>query len=355
MQRVGKKKVLIAPLNWGLGHASRCIPIIQFLVANHYEPILASDGVALGFLKKEFPELKTIELPSYNIRYSKKGFLLKWKLAASFFSIRKAVYKERAIIDHYIKSEEIVGIISDNRFGVYHKEIPTIYITHQIQVLSGFTTFLSTWVHQKMFSKFDVCWIPDTGEKINLAGRLSVVEKINKPFVYIGNLSRLKFEKKTKVYDILILLSGPEPQRTVLENKLLVEFKGYKGQVLLVRGVLEREKKTTVNSNVKIVNYMLTEDLEKAINSSSLVISRSGYSTIMDLAKMKKKAFFIPTPGQCEQEYLAKHLKNEKIAASCCQKDFKLSVLEEIEGYSGFLKEYPLELKAEYLGVFKSQ
>lgn len=350
MQQVEKSKVLVAPLNWGLGHASRCILVIKFLIANNYVPVIASDGEALAFLKKEFPKLRTVELPSYNIQYSKIGFLLKWKLLSSFFSIRKAVKQEQNIVSKLVKSEKFVGIISDNRFGVYHKGVPSIYITHQLQVLSGVTTFFSTFFHQRIISKYHSCWVPDYEGDLNLSGALSNRKNNKIPVSYIGNLSRFKFLKNTIKYDILVLLSGPEPQRSLLENKMLKELKNFKGKILLVRGSLDCVQNK--NNSFDSVDYLLSEDLEEVISASKFVIARSGYSTIMDLAKMNKKVFFIPTPGQTEQIYLAKNLQNKNIAPYCSQEVFNVQSLEKLKDYSGFTEGYPFELKKELLDVF---
>lgn len=134
------------------------------------------------------------------------------------------------------------------------------------------------------------------------------------------------------------MLSGPEPQRTLLEEKLLLELKNYQGKVLFVRGTLENNTDLKVPKNIEIRNYLLTDALEKALNESELIIARSGYSTIMDVAVLGKKAFFIPTPGQYEQEYLAKTLKEKLIAPYSNQQDFSLEKLNEIENYTGFNK-----------------
>ena len=346
-------KILIAPLNWGLGHATRCIPIIHFLIENKYTPIIASDGIALSFLKKEFPKLQTLVLPSYTIRYSKVGFLLKWKLMTSFFSIQKAVRKEQKIIAEFVKKENIVGIISDNRFGVYHQEIPSVYITHQLQVFSGWSTLLSTKIHQNMISKFDACWVPDSKGEKSLSGKLTDANFSKIPLSYLGNLSRLRYEEKEKKYNMLVLLSGPEPQRTIFEKEVLLQLQNDTRKILFVRGIMDAKEVQYSNRNVKLVNYLQTTELQDAINSSELVLCRSGYSTIMDLAKLKKKAFFVPTPGQAEQEYLAKYLKEKGIAPYCSQKKFELIKVSQVEGYTGFVEEYPSSIHEELVALFK--
>jgi uncharacterized protein (TIGR00661 family) len=339
MNEVKQNKILVAPLNWGLGHASRCVVIIRFLIENNFRPVIASDGDSLVFLCKEFPELEFLELPSYRIKYAKKGVFLKWKLLFSFFSIRAATKNECQMVQKELNSKEYAGIISDNRFGVYHDEIPSVYITHQLNVLSGFSTRFSSWVHQSVISNFKECWVPDLEEPKSLSGKLSLSpKKQNFSIKYIGGLSRLQRKEVAKKFDLLVLLSGPEPQRTLLENKLLDELINYKGKVAFVRGVLQPKGFLSSTENIKVFDYLLSKEIEEVLNQSELVIARSGYSTIMDLSKLQKKAFFIPTPGQTEQEYLAELMKNKNVAPYSTQKDFKISLLEEVKNYEGFLK-----------------
>lgn len=329
------KNILVAPLNWGLGHATRCIPIINELLQNGFTPILASDGNSLALLKKEFPNLEHITLPSYNIKYAKKGRFFKLKLALNLPKLIIAAQKEKRLINKLVEEKEITGIISDNRFGVYHHTIPSIYITHQLNVLSGATTQLSSKIHQYIIKKFDECWIPDFKSSTNFSGKLSQVFDYNCNLKYIGILSRFKIKSTPVIYDYLIILSGPEPQRTLLENKLLSELKRTTKKIIFIKGVIEPVQKITTTNNIIHYNYMTSPELEHAINSSNMIIARSGYTTIMDLAKMNKKAFFIPTPGQYEQLYLAERLQKYGYIPYCKQEDFCIDKLLEVETYNG--------------------
>jgi len=333
-----KTKIIIAPLNWGIGHATRCVPVINELLKKKFEPIICSDGNALMYLKKEFPLLKTYELPSYNIKYSNKSYLLKLKLLFQIPKIKKAVADEYKVIQQIIKKENINGIISDNRFGVYSKIIPSIYITHQINVLSGITTFFTSKFHQKVMRNFNEIWIPDFKGDLKLAGKLSDNSKIKVPTKYIGVLSRFNSVKSIKKpkYEVLILLSGIEPQRTMLERKLVLEFNNYPKKVLFVRGVLGNNPKLKDTKNIEFVNFQSQGELFKSIINSKIIIARSGYSTIMDLAVLSKKVFFIPTPNQTEQKYLAEHLKQLKISPFSKQKSFNIAMLDDVENYTGF-------------------
>lgn len=329
------KRILVAPLNWGLGHATRCIPIINALIAEGFEPVIASDGKALALLRKEFPKLSAIELPPLNITYGKNSAFLKLKFFKILPKLLKAINAEKKAVFEIIERNDFAGIISDNRLGVRHKNVPSVIMTHQLNVLSGYTTWLSSKMHQKMIKKFDECWIPDVDTAINLSGKLGHLISFDISRKYIGPLSRLtKFDSEIK-NDLMILLSGPEPQRTLLGQKLLSELRNYSGKVVFVKGVIEKVQTKTVIGNITMYNFMVSSLLSKTINESAIIISRSGYTTIMDLTKLNKKAFFIPTPGQFEQEYLAKRLTEMGIAPSCNQKDFTLLKLQEIKGYKG--------------------
>ncbi|WP_299105722.1 glycosyltransferase [uncultured Winogradskyella sp.] len=335
-----------------MGHATRCIPIINALIEHNFEPIIASDGIALQLLQKEFPKLESFELPSYNITYSKKPKHLKLKLLKDTPHLLKTAKKEQKAIANFVKSNAISGIISDNRFGVRHNDVPSVFISHQLQVLSGNTTWFSTKIHQRIISKFDECWIPDYADKNNLSGILGHVKNFGVPLKYLGALSRFKKETLKTKYQLLVMLSGPEPQRTFLEEKLFGELKTYNGNICFIKGVIESQQTITQHKNMMIYNYMTSAELETTINESEMVLSRSGYTTIMDLTKLEKKAFFIPTPGQYEQEYLAKKLESEGIAPFCKQNDFTLDLLSQVENYKGMIfKESQLNYK-KLFGLF---
>lgn len=332
---IPKKNILVAPLHWGLGHATRCIPIINALLKDNFNVIIASDGGALLLLQKEFPQLESITLPSYNIEYPKNGKKFKLNLLLRLPKIQKSISEEKKQIKNLVKQNKVDGIISDNRFGVYHKSIPSVFISHQVKVLSGKTTFISSKIHQNLIKKFDECWVPDTEGPLSLSGEIGHIHTLPFKIKYIGILSRMKKMDLPKVYDILLLLSGPEPQRTLLEIQLLELFKNTDQKILMVRGVVENNQTKYKLGNIKIFNFMTTSELERVINESSIVISRSGYTTIMDLTKLDKKAFFIPTPGQYEQEYLAKRLKELGMVASCKQEKFTLKKMNKIPLYKG--------------------
>ena len=330
-----KKRILVAPLNWGLGHATRCIPIINALIENDFAPVIASDGVALSLLQKEFPEIETIELPSYKIQYAKKGKNFKLKMIWDSPKIIKGISKEKKFLKEIIKEHKIDGLISDNRLGIHSKKVPCVFITHQLNVLTGNTTWFSSKIHQVIIKKFNECWVPDVEEKPNLTGKLGHLKKSSLNIKYIGPLSRLHKVALDKKYELMVILSGPEPQRTMLEEHLLIEVEKFKGNVLFIKGKIEKSQNISQKDHVTIYNFMNSKELETAFNESELVLCRSGYTTVMDLAKLDKKAFFIPTPGQYEQEYLAKKLDKQGLVPYSKQEEFKIEKLEKISEYKG--------------------
>ncbi len=329
------RNILVAPLNWGLGHATRCIPIIKALLQNEFVPILASDGAALELLKKEFPQLLALELPSYNIEYPEDGKKFKWKMLKNAPLIFEAIRSEKKLVKKWVTEYSLCGILSDNRLGVISKKVPSIFITHQLNVLSGSTTWISSKMHQHIIGKFTECWIPDFEGKPNLSGKLGHRKGEIENLKHIGPLSRFTRQSVPVRYDLLILLSGPEPQRTILQHQLGIEALQSDKKILFVKGIIEESQKIEQSGNVTFYNFMESEQLQKAINESAIVVCRSGYTSIMDLAVLHKPCYFIPTPGQYEQEYLAKRLQKQGLAPYSKQDEFTFENLSEIKHYEG--------------------
>lgn len=342
-----KKTILVAPLNWGLGHATRSIPIIKALQQHGYHPIIGSDGAALDLLKHEFPELTCVEMPSYQISYAKKAKNFKWAILKRTPKLLQAIKAEKKFTKQLIERHQIDGIISDNRLGVYNKHVTSIFITHQINVLSGSTTKISSKLHQQIIKKFNQCWVPDQQNEPSLSGVLGHLGHYNPSIKYIGPLSRFEKQDVTENIDVLALISGPEPQRSLLQEKLQFELKNFDANIVMVCGLVEKQQTIEKIGNITIYNFMTSVQLEKTLNSSKLVVSRSGYTTIMDLAKLCKKAFFIPTPGQFEQEYLAKKLQDDGLVPFCKQEDFTLEKLEKAEAFKGLTSfDFEINFKA---------
>lgn len=321
----GKTRVLIAPLDWGLGHATRCIPLINRLIEKGYELFIAAEGPTKLLLQDEFPSLEYLSLKGYRISYSKAKAGLFFKMIAQIPKILGSIRHEHHWLKEVIKENKIDIVISDNRYGLYNKEIFSVFITHQLLVKSPILQTCLQKINSYLINNFNECWVPDFKEEPNLAGVLSHPEKLPAiPMRYIGWLSRFEKKSSREEKHLLILLSGPEPQRTILENKVLHQLDNFHHAVFLVRGLPGNKNSIKVQSNVKIANHLRTKELEDVILHSSLIIARSGYSTIMDLLKLKKKTILIPTPGQTEQEYLANHLLKQRLAFCIDQKNFDL-------------------------------
>lgn len=325
----------MTPLNWGLGHATRCIPIINTLLNNNCEVIIASDGAPLMLLQKEFPLLKYYKLPSYNISYSKNALFFKLKLFIKAIGLYPILKKENALINKIIEVEDVEVLISDNRFGVFSSKIKSIYITHQLQVLSGIFTPITSYLHYLIYKKYDEVWVPDFKDRDkSLTGKLS--EKQLDILMFINPLSRFKKIEVEQNIDFLFLLSGPEPQRSILEGIFLEEVKKENSKkIILVRGVVENKEVVSTFKNVTTYNFVTSNVLEDLLNRTKTVVCRAGYTTIMDLAVLNKKAFLIPTPGQNEQEYLAEYLNEKGLCPFTSQKKFKWELLEEVKKYKG--------------------
>lgn len=356
-----KPRILVAPLDWGLGHATRCIPVIHELLRQGTEVWLATDGAQQALLSKEFPELTVLKLKGYNIKYSRSASGLLWNILFQTPHILKTIKEENSWLKEKVKEYKFDAVIADNRFGLYHSSIPSIFITHQLKI----KTPLGKWsesVLQKMncryINKFSECWVPDNEQENNLAGELSHPGKLPvKPIRYIGLLSRLKksnvVEKKGHLF---ISLSGPEPQRTLLENIIINEVSHYNKTATIVRGLPNGNSIIPSTNDIKFYNHLPADEYNKEMAMAEYVISRSGYSTVMDIMMLGKKSILIPTPGQTEQEYIADHLLHERKAFCVFQKEFSLkNVLEKANEFE-YKKENIVESKlTEIIDPFLKQ
>ncbi len=342
-----KSRILVAPLDWGLGHATRCIPVIKELLANNCDVWLAGEGVQEALLRFEFPDLPFLSLAGYRIQYSKSKKRLQWKIILQIPKIIATIRKEHSWLQKMVSTHDFNAVISDNRFGFYHHTIPAVFITHQLRIKSKLGIWsekiLQRW-NYRYINRFSECWIPDEEGKNNLAGELShPVIKPDIPVKYIGILSR--FEKKAtnsflftgdKGKDhLLLILSGPEPQRTTLENKIIDDVSHYPGTATIVRGLPSSLSIIPSTGMIKFYNHLSAKELNEEMEKADWVISRCGYSTVMDLVKLQKKSILIPTPGQTEQEYLAKYLQQKKVAICIDQDNFSIaSMLSEANKFN---------------------
>lgn len=320
-------KILVAPLNWGLGHASRCVPLVQRLLDEGHEVILGGDGDSLTLLRKHFPKLRYVYLAPLNLRYS-AGRRQVWAMLKAFPQLIRWALQDHSMLQAILREETIDQVISDNRFGLYNKQTECVYMTHQLHIMLPkgwrWAESIASRVHARIYAHFNKVWVPDYEEmEKSLAGELSHPSSFNlqrsTSIEYIGLLSRfvgIRGYRDTgipKNYDTVAVLSGLEPHRTLLEKELIARYTGKEEKVLIVQGLMSRPNTRIKRGNMTIVPYMSDAELVPALVGASRIIARSGYSTIMDLAALgvMDKAELIPTPGQPEQEYLATlHNKN---------------------------------------------
>lgn len=340
------QRVLVAPLDWGLGHATRCIPIIKALQELGKTVLLAGDGPAAQLLQTEFPSLTLLPLRGYHISYAKTGWGLPWHMLTQTPNIFQTIKDERTWLNTMIEDQQIDLVISDNRYGLYSKKIPCVLITHQLTIKMPFA-WLERHVqkiHYSLINRFHTCWVPDAKGPLNLGGDLSHPLKMPAiPVKWMGLLSRFEWTNQSAdafKYKYCFLLSGPEPQRTLLENIILKNIQDLAEPMVLVRG-LPNNKTVTSNhiekpispnplpaslpQQLTVYNHLPAADLAPLILSSEWIICRSGYSTLMDLAALRKNAILIPTPGQTEQEYLAFQLSSQGMATTVAQAKFSLT------------------------------
>lgn len=335
---VRKTSVLVAPLDWGLGHATRCLPIINELLIQGCEVWLAGHGNSGALLQQTYPSLPFIPINGYNVFYQKANRKLPYNIASQAPKIRKAIVLEHHILNDLVNQHGFDIVISDNRFGMFSSKTYNVFITHQLHIFSG----LHAWVDQaiQLFNfhyirKFDECWVPDFEGVENLAGKLSHPKKTPGKVHYIGPLSRFQQSDAPPLYDLAFILSGPEPLRTCWEKKILAGLEQYKGKAILVRGLPRENEKPAAPHDVEVINHLPGNELSKVIQQSGWVICRSGYSSVMDLVKLGKKAIIVPTPGQAEQEYLGRYLHQKKYFYSVSEDQLNIPVtIEKAERFS---------------------
>jgi len=373
--------VLIAPLDWGLGHATRCIPIIKELILQGARVMVAANPAQNTLLKSEFPLIEFINIPGYNIRH-KRGILLKWNLLFRIPSILNQIKRENSWLDEILQRYPIDAVISDNRYGLFHKICPCVFVTHQLQIQSGIghsladwnnrdsqerinrkSFFIARWIDHKILQwnysfieKFSSCWIPDLDGDLSLAGLLSHPDKYpSVPVKYIGPLSRFyKSDRNVQTNELLILLSGPEPQRTDFENILFHQLKNSTINAIVVRGLPGSDLTVPdIREGVQIWNHLSTDVLNELLNNSEIIVARSGYSTVMDLLAVRKNAILVPTPGQTEQEYLANYLHEKKWMFSVAQKYFSLqTAIDAFKNAERAIPEIPRTNLQDVIGEF---
>ncbi|MCA6367146.1 MAG: glycosyltransferase [Cytophagales bacterium] len=331
--------VIVSPLDWGLGHATRCIPIIRAFLQRDWNVLIATSGGALQLLKLEFPQLTFFEIASYQPEYAKNGRLLP-KLLLQSFKFVSAIRKEHRQLNQILQEHPVDLIISDNRFGCYSQNVKSIFVTHQINFVFRLpfkwaSRLFSFW-NQRKIKRFNECWVPDFPDR-PFSGDLSATNDLS--VVFVGPLSRFHNPTQPKefTYDLLVLLSGPEPQRTILEVLITHQLTKLDLKVMFVLGNPHAGDSVVSKGQVSRVGHLKEAELKCIIEESRFVVCRSGYSSILDLAALQKRnLIMIPTPGQPEQEYLAELLLHKNWVYTVPQKDFDLAMaIDQSVGFLG--------------------
>src|ERR1043165_3837970 len=274
-----QRRILICPLDWSLGHATRCIPIIRSLLAKDMEVIIAADGRPLELLRKEFPDLRFIPMKGYGIDYPVRGSMAV-KMLFSVPKILRGIKKEQEETERIVKENRIDVVISDNRYGCFSKNAKNIFITHQLMIKTPFGEKL---LHRKVLEyirNYDECWLPDHEGADNLSADLSHKYPVPANAFFIGPLSRFGQEagQADQQYDLMAIISGPEPQRSVFER--LAAEQAYRNglKALLVFGIPEGKSKTEQKKNVTMVSHLGSAEMEAATRNSAIILCRAGYS-----------------------------------------------------------------------------
>ncbi|MEZ5173619.1 MAG: hypothetical protein R2850_08970 [Bacteroidia bacterium] len=300
--------MLVSPLDWGMGHATRCIPVIQACLDAGAEVIVCGSNTVVKRIQIDFPDLKYFSEELYIPAYSKA--LPAWiKILLQLPLLLKSERSSYARIQALVKNEEINIIISDNRYFVHANSCVNVLVSHQLNPrLPGILKFLQPVLRNRiagLCSQFQYVWVPDLNDKRALSGALSVNKFLDNKIRFCGVLSRFKPAKLDEVqgeYDLLIL-SGPQPQPMVLFEKIAALYADSSRTLQVISA-------TTMPVLPHVKTHVLPDNktFEALVLKARNIICRPGYTTLMDLVNLNRTALLIPTPGQTEQEYLAKHL-----------------------------------------------
>lgn len=353
---LSNKKILIAPLDWGLGHATRCLVIIQYLQFLGCNITIAASGRTKNLLQKELKNVEYLDLPGYDIAYSKNKRMLALKILAQIPKIFKIISFENKWVEKAIQKFHFDAVISDNRYGLHAKKAVSIFITHQLQVQAGSALLenLLQRINYRFINRFSECWVPDFDGNLNIAGKLSHPGKLPAiPVKYIGPISRLKKADVAIInYKWMAIISGPEPQRSIFEKKIFEFALKTEEKMVIVRGLPGESEEKFLSPNCTVFNHLGTEDMQAAMQASEFILSRCGYTTVMEILSLQKKSVLIPTPGQTEQEYLATHLLQQNWCYTFKQEgDFALH-LQKANTFQYRLPEINTELYKEVISNF---
>ncbi|MBN1893609.1 hypothetical protein JW906_03895 [bacterium] len=343
------KTFLYFVLDWGLGHATRSIALIRAILDQGHRVVIVSTGRSLSLLRREFTGCTCIDLPDYHIRYSRYRPFLVPHLIAQVPGILIRIHREQRRTEKLASRYGADYIVSDNRYGCFSKNLPSFLMTHQLRFhlprQIAWSAWMSEWFNRFQFRHYRKVFIPDEAAAPNLSGELSHRGRIagNRKLFYAGPLSSLKACKTGgEGIGFLFIVSGPEPQRTHLEELLLDQAADLPGRKVMVLGKPESDHSgISRERGFEIYPHVTRSRMAAFICRAQYIIGRSGYSTIMDLAASGKKAILLPTPGQTEQEYLARHVRESGLFFSLEQKNLDLKkALKEADAF--YMKSRPV-------------
>lgn len=324
-------RALVCALDWGLGHATRTTPLVRELQARGTTVVLASNGRSADWWRREFPDLELRELPDYAVRYAPGPWLVP-SLGLSLGRVWRAIRSESLLVNSW-RGEGFDFVLSDNRYGCAMRGVPSVLLTHQLRLAAppglAWMEPLGERMVSRLASPFSEVWIPDRATSRNLSGRLGHPSNplLFPPLRYLGPISRFATAVPDPgwfgPWDTVGLVSGPEPTRTDFEADLRDLFGHRSGRHLLVRGRPDLEAASDPSTEgVVEVSHLGTPQLAAALRGATKIICRGGYSTIMDLdalGLLGPRCLFVPTPGQTEQETLARDLSARALARTCRQ------------------------------------
>jgi spore coat polysaccharide biosynthesis predicted glycosyltransferase SpsG len=373
--------ILICPLEWGLGHATRMIPVARKLREMNNNIFIASGKEHLSLFNNELPGLTLIDFPGFKPGYSR--YLPQYiALLLRIPNLLYHIIREHFILKSIIREHSIDIVISDNRFGLWNRKITTVYVTHMplipLPKPLRYLEYFGVLLHRTVIKKYTFCFIPDLPGELNVSGRLSHGLKLTENTRYIGILSRFETsefshkEKPVKFEHNTVILSGPEPQREILKQKLVDLLKEKEPVTIILSGNIGKSDDVARSGNIAFFNHLPSSEMKELITTSNSIISRSGYTTIMELISLNCSALLIPTPGQTEQEYLAEYLSEKGWFSTISQSKLKRGITlaskksgwtYEIIGQSQILnrsftgiteeEQRVLVLKIRYLARFK--
>jgi hypothetical protein len=331
----GPPHVLVSPLDWGLGHASRIIPVISRYISCGYRVTIGGSGKSGALLRRTFPDLPFITIPSFKIYCAGNGIWLIFSIILQLPEMFFCTIREHQLLKNIVARHKINIVVSDNRYGLFNSSTYNIFITHQI---SPVLPFILQWAEfplylilSRLIHQFDECWIPDYMGESNLSGRLSHRYKLPRNARFIGILSRfaegIPVNPDSEKFDLVIVLSGPQPQLKKLTRLILFQVMQESLETLIITGLQDSIPPQMERPGLTVVTHLETEAFKNALVNATTIICRSGYSGIMDLVTLGKTAMLIPTPGQSEQQYLAKYLSEKGLFHYMKQSEFNLQKL----------------------------